>query len=87
MSDQASLIGLLGALVTAIIGMQWFLLRETRAAVNGLARNISDLTVAIALDIATRPAANAATRELASEIVKRHDVSRARELEERRRSA
>lgn len=59
------------AAAAGVLGpLMWYLLREMRAAMNGLAREVSDLTLVIAVDIATRPSANTATRDLASQMVK-----------------
>lgn len=77
--------GLLAALVAAVVSMQWFLLRETRASVNGLSREIRDLVLVIAIDVATRPGINSATRETAARMVKDRDEIRSREIEEHRR--
>ena len=84
MSTDQTILGVLAALIAAIISMQWFLLREVRASVNGLAREISDLVVTIALDVATRPSANEATRARARQMVADHNPVRGRELEEQR---
>lgn len=82
MSGDATVLGILATLVAAIVSMQWFLLRETRAAVNGLAREISDLVVTIALDVATRPSANEATRERARQMVRERDGVRAAAIDQ-----
>lgn len=81
MTGDATVLGILATLVAAIVSMQWFLLRETRAAVNGLARELSDLVVTIALDVATRPTANEATRERARRMVRERDVVRGARLD------
>jgi hypothetical protein len=84
MNETATIAAIAAALVAAQTGMIWFLLREVRAAVNGLARETSDLTLAIAIDIATRDTANVATRAVARQLVRERDAVRARELEQER---
>lgn len=81
MSPEYTTSALVAALVAAIVSMQWFLLREVRAAMNGLSREISDLVVTIAMDVATRPNANGTTRELARRMVRERDPVREREIE------
>lgn len=79
---EATVLGIVSILLTAIVSMQWFLLREVRAAVNGLARNISDLTLTLALEVATRPTAGAGARDIARRIVRDRDEVRLRELDD-----
>lgn len=62
-----------GAVVSVLAPMMWYMLRELRAQMNGLAREVSDLTLVIALDVASRPGANQTTREMATTIANRHD--------------
>lgn len=70
------------AVVVGVLApMMWYLLREIRAAVNGLSREVSDLTLAIAIDVATRPEANHATKRLAEQLVNERDRKRAREID------
>lgn len=85
MTAETTTFGLLALLVGAIVSMQWFLLRETRAAVNALAREISDLVVTLALDLATRPTANEATHERARRLVADRDALQAYRLDEQTR--
>ena len=82
MTTDQTTFGLLAAIIAAVLSMQWFLLREVRAAMNGLARNVSDLTLVIAIDLATRPGVNDAGRDLARRMVRDRDPLRARELDQ-----
>lgn len=76
-AEQVTIAAFVLAVLTPMI---WYLLREIRAAVNGLAREVSDLTLAIAIDVATRPEANVATKRLAEQMVNERSQIRAREL-------
>lgn len=70
-------------LIVGVLGpILWYLLREMRAGMNGMAREVSDLTLMIALDIATRVSANEPTRAIARQMVKDRDQTRAREMEQ-----
>jgi hypothetical protein len=72
------------AVVAVLAPMMWYMLRENRAAMNGVARELSDLTMVIALDVATRPSANEATRRMATDMVKQRDTIRGKRLDDDR---
>lgn len=59
--------------IAIIVPMMWFMLRELRAAINGIAREMSDLTLTIALDVATRPYTNEAVKKMAETLASDHE--------------
>lgn len=80
MIDPIAAGAIAAAISAALMPIVWYMLRENRAAMNGVARELSDLTLVMALDVATRTTANPATRRIARDMVRRRDGVRAREL-------
>lgn len=68
------------AVSAAIVPIVRYLLRELRSEIRRLGSQVSDLTLAISLDVATRPSANEHVKTIARQLVSEHGGQRASEL-------
>lgn len=67
-----------------LVPMVWFLMRDIARELRAVVRQVSDLTLAVALDVATRPNATADTKRIARRVARDHggDVRRADRLDD-----